>query len=412
MRGIAGWLLVLAAAVAAGDDEVRWKATDDGSVRFAFPAAWQVEAVAPRGDNGLLAFEVRLPPRDRPFFRVTLWDLAGGCQTPRAQAYFERLMRMKEEETQSAEVVLKPLPHLVLRGRDHAGEFLHAVAYHVQNGHPLSLDYMGPVDLWEQARPGFLQAALSVTSRLPAWPPLPPGYAQVEKGDYLYLLHADAPKSAVTDLHRILKRQEKAHRKLHGASAKSIRWRSQIVVHADKAAASALCESAATSRHGHYLHSTEARLYAVPVEKGDEAAKAAFAREAYQLMHLRRYGGSHPRWLFVGEGTLVWSEQLAGESLPKVAGGLHADIPLGRLVPFATLVADSEHPLWSKQVFAYVALFHDGPRAYRAAFKSFLKDFQETGDWELAQETHLLSLDQEKLREAAEAYCGKLEAAR
>ncbi|MHC4931410.1 MAG: hypothetical protein ACYTGV_04385 [Planctomycetota bacterium] len=160
-----------------------------------------------------------------------------------------------------------------------------------------------------------------------------------------------------------------------------------IIVHRTKEQARKLHAAAADARYHYRIDPLGGRLFAVPLGEEDRTKEASFASELEMLFYLLRYGWIKPTWTYVGEGRVPWHETLVGR-------------------PFRELPAleQSDFGAFADQSFCYVAHFRYGAKRYRKAYRAFLKDYGETGDWENSAGEHLLALDQVKLQEDAQEF--------
>jgi hypothetical protein len=106
--------------------------------------------------------------------------------------------------------------------------------------------------------------------------------------------------------------------------------------------------------------------------------------------------------MYVGEGRLAWSEERTGQRVPRVSEAIFNDLP-SNPVAFAELVGTPRdktgEDAFRNAALAYVLFFRAGPAKYRKAYESFRAELATTRNERRATEAHLLSLDQEKMRQ-------------
>jgi hypothetical protein len=98
---------------------------------------------------------------------------------------------------------------------------------------------------------------------------------------------------------------------------------------------------------------------------------------------------------------------MIGKPLPAIPDGFLVQIP--KPLPRLDELAKLENPGFdaSYAMLGYVAFFRLGPKPWRDAFAAFQKEGAASHDWDAAEKKHLLSLDQAKLRDAAQGWLGR-----
>jgi hypothetical protein len=401
-----GGALALLVLVASAEDEVSWYGTDDGAVRFPLPGTWDMRPVPTRAP-ALLSFDVRLPP-ETATLRLDLYRY-DFMQDDRAFAYHERETLFREAENRTAEVSLEPVTHLTIRfdSEDGTGRVF-AIVYRWREGNGVTLALSSPVALWPSLKDAFLEAGRRLECTLPPSPPVPPGYSVVRKGDYLYLLHPDVenPAKVVAALHKTVSREEGVHLRRHGPLPPERIRPLQIVVHRKRADARPVSPEVAAANGNTFMDHFHARLYTVTPTARD--AEADIVSALHILWYVRRYGSHEPWWFYRGERQVSLCEAECGKRLPWISPYVARNQPAG-LECFETLLTTPGTELadFDWHAFSYLAFFMNGPEPYRAAFRAFQAEFQASGDWKLAQERHLLSMNQSRMRADAQDFCAR-----
>ena len=214
-------------------------------------------------------------------------------------------------------------------------------------------------------------------------------------------------EAQIDPLHKLLRETEAALSKVHGPVPRTADHPFVVYVHARPADAAGVDQSASQTRYGNRASREKLQLYAVPPAKGDASAAADLVSEAWQALRVQTFGNEVPLWLYVGEYQAAHAESLTGRALPSVPASLMPELPttLRRLDELAAL--ESASPAACMEMFAYVAYLRCGAKPWRDAFAAFLKDIAANGDCGTAEKARLLSLDQEKLRTAAQAWLAK-----
>jgi hypothetical protein len=395
----------VAAVVASGAPSVPARAgaattrfeSADHRVALELPADWKVETIP--SDHSLLSLRAAIPPDGAPL-RLDLYHQPG-FRDERCQAYLERTSQVEMRDgAQRGEVLLQPSPHLVMTlGAPEEYPF-HAWIYRVIDRNGFSLAAQCPPETWPLAKEGCFAAAKSLTSTIPEWPTPPEGYAVSEREGYEVYAQPGVSEDDVAALVAAVLDLEKKYAKAHAPVPKPRANRPQIVVSVDVPASLAAAISP-DGRDDYFASEFHGRLYAVPLKKDAPAAsRARLASAATGLFHQQCYGQLASSWLASGEKRLAASEALRGWPLPVLAD--ETRLPK-TMATFEKLVREPGRDA-AEQATAYVAVFRTGAKPWRDAFAAFLKDLAATGDWETAEKTRLLSLDQEKLRAAAQAW--------
>lgn len=401
-------LLLLLVTATAGDDgapsATKAYSSADGRFTLTLPSDWVLDREPV--EQSVMAWRVRLPG-DGGAFLLRLYHVPGFVN-PRAQAYVEREPQLKDWEAKGpAHVELDPLPQMWFEVPD-KNEMTHCSwMYRVIRRNGITLVAFCDAPLWPKVREACQRAAMSITAKLDEWPPPPDGYRTLQREGISYRLHASVKDADVDVVHKLLRDTETAFAKVHGPVPKTADAPFVVYVHARPADAAGVDRSASEARHGQYASLVKLQLYAVPPAKGDADAAADLVREAWQAFLSQTFGNEIPFWLYVGEGYAAGAESATGRPLPAVPESLSSELPkslrrLDELVALSSLSADDR-----MQMFVYVAFLRCGAKPWRDAFAAFLKDSAANGDCTTAQKERLLSLDQEKLRTAAQSWLAR-----
>lgn len=428
------WLLLLAGAVFAQDDE-----EDDGIEIDSAPEAEESEdsstpAKKPtqkRGKRkGTLLFtarmyQIELPeawePKvvDAPKFELA-WEIKipGSKLTaslalnrddkmpdPRATPRLWRESAMKNLKGKRSELVALPLPQLIIHRGEGATESVAQYVFRKINGNPYYLLLQCGKDVFATAQNEVVEAMKSLQSTAKRFPPIPKDYVLKKKGCFLIAKHPSVKRS-LKGLQKILKLQEKRFKKDHGALPK-MKEPAIIFVHSTKRQAGDLMAEAEKSQTDFFVDVRHTRLFAVPVKAvtGDGEAPAAYAAAAIQqFLLLLKYGDAQPTWLWNGEYLVARAEQATGKPLPNLHGGFvqwTAETKVGRLDDLGKITEENKKD-YGKLAFYYACMFHAGK--YKKQYKKFLKEYGETLDWKTAFETHLEPIGYGELKSATEDF--------
>ena len=404
---LAALLAFVPAASAAPEDApaaTKPYSSADGRVTISLPAAWTLAAT--KDEQAAMCWEGALPDGAGPV-RVTVYHLPG-MMSARMQPFLERDIHPPRYGVKGpAHPETDVLPHLWMdEPVKNVGTIRHVWMYRVirRNGFTTAVECLA--DAWPRVREQCLRAAQSLTTTIEEWPAPPAGYKRRVRDGIVYYVHAAAGDSDAA-VHAIVRGEQLAFAKLHGPPPPSPESPMVVVVHAKAQDAAALSSEAASARFGAFHDGATYRLFAVAPAKGDAQARARLAGEARLLVF--EFGARGPFWLYCGESALAWNEELTGKPLPCVAPGFQP--PKLRRFDAVCYLASASGGEWDG-MFVYTAFFLHGPKTYRDAFSAFLKDAAATGDFETAQKERLLSLDQEKLWEAANEFVKELKPAK
>jgi hypothetical protein len=300
-------------------------------------------------------------------------------------------------------VAWEPAPHWV-RDEPVAGlKFRVVRIYRVVRRNAVYLRFACAPSAWPKLRDEVFRAVASMETKLEEWPALPAGYRTVLRDGYSYRVHPRVAEADLDPLHKRLREIEATFAKQHGPVWKPPESPLVVYVHAKPEDCAATDAITAATESGTRAVPEKAALFVVPPAKGDAAAAAGLAAEAWRAFFFQTIG-EWPFWLYLAEGRAAEAAVQTGKPLPSVPQGM---VPAGlqltlRLDELTELdrVTDDQQDL----CFAYLAFLRCGPKPWRDAFAEFLKDVAAGTDARAAERERLLSLDQEKLRAAAQAW--------
>ncbi len=413
MRRAAAILVMALAAQIVGDTRAAAEdpppaakeyASADGRFTISMPTSWAVSR--DRHDVTVMSWFAKLPD-DGGDVSLEVYNVAGILNV-RAQPYLERGVHPERYGVPGpARVEMEPVPHVWMDVPDKGDVARHAWFYRVVRRNGLTLHTVCDAKRWDALRTDFLCAAQSLGTTLPEWPPVPGTYRRLSRDGYIEYLHPSVKDADADAVHRLLRTQEAEFTKRYGPLWKPPDSPFVVVIHARRPDAEAMDQYAAGADHGNWASFVKRQLFVVPPPKGDNSAMAEFVREAWSAFFAQSFAGSIPLWVSDGESWAAYSEAATGKSLPSVMQGLFDSMNDGlrRLDELVALAPSGGAT--RDQLLAYLAFFRFGPKTYRDAFAAFLKDVAATGDCETAQKTRLLSLDQAKLRAAAESFVAR-----
>jgi hypothetical protein len=368
-------------------------ASADGRITIELPEAWGLKP--DKRDKSAMAWSGALPDGGGGI-EVCVYYVPGFVNA-REQAFAERDVHPGRFGVKGpAHVETDVLPHLWLDFQDAGAPMQRAVwMYRVIRRNGFTVHVLCSADAWSKVRPDCLRAAQSLTTTMDEWPTPPAGYARRVRDGIVYYVQPGAGDSDAA-VHAIVRGEQQAFLKMHGAASIPPESPLVVVVHAKTAGVAAAEEQ--------HFEPESYRLVAVEPAKGDDKSRAVLVRETRRALIAQTFGGTAPFWLYCGESFLAWTEARTGKPAPSVPEGFPS-LSMKKfddLAAYASAEGDTQ-----EQFFLYTAFFVCGPRLYRDAFAAFLKDAAATGDCESAQKKHLLSLDQEKLRDAAQKFAEK-----
>jgi hypothetical protein len=401
---IAGLALLAVTTRAAPDDDAsdtrRFESGDKG-VSVELPKAWRV--ARPEFPGSIMALQLKSDDVDGYFALFVFQSPA--MRNERGQAWAERIPQQRQFKADApGEVRFGPLTHLLMDVKENGEVMTHVWMFRILGRTGITLHFTCRATSWPSIKDAAFRAAATMTSTLDENPPRPDGYKPLLRDGYEYLLHPSLKDKDIDVLHAAVLEQEKRYGVLHGAVPKPEGNPIVVVVTPDKATAAALSPDG-SSKFGFAASWREGRVFAVPLKKDDALGRAELADRLALVFHVQCCGDGLPLWLSDGERRVAAAEAFTRKPLPSVATDYVAEFATS-LVTLDQLATKPPKDAVAQSA-SYVALFRAGPQAYRDAFKSFLLDLAATGDWETSQRTHILSLDQEKLRSAAQTFVAK-----
>jgi len=370
--------------------------SSDHKVALELPASWRVESMP--SDHAALSLRITTPAAS-PVVNLDVFHMTGFLDA-RCQAYFERDAEVERYEGAArGDVFLEPLPHLVMSVTEGNAAVTRAWLFRVIDRNGFTLTVRCDPATWPAVKDACCAVAASLTSSIPEWPERPAGYVVSERDGYEYLVQPGVPDADVAALHAAVVELEKRYAKSHGPVPKPKDDRPVVVVSADREA-TRVAANVKSVDEDYFASVFFGRLYAVPIRADDAPGRAKLALAATEIFHAQCYGHLASTWLCTGEKRLAAADAWLGK--PGGAASSHAALPK-TVAPFDDVVHRPGKDA-AEQATAYVALFRGGAKPWRDAFAAFLKDLAATGDWDAAERTHLLSLDQTKLRAAAQAF--------
>jgi hypothetical protein len=374
----------------------------DGRFTIDLPADWTLDRV-PTDLSVVMAWRARLPGEAGTVeLRVIHY---AGHPNARAQAYTDRQLERRDRPTAGpATVELGPVPRMGFDVGEGEGVVHLAWAYRVFRRNSVTLQTSCHARVWPMASAACLRAAASITAKLDETPTPPTGYRVLPLDGWSYRTPTGAKDADVEAARKQLRELEGEFAKSFGRVPSTEDTPFIVYVHARAAEAAQADDAASKARSGAFFNVATSRLFVVPTVKGDAVAAGDFAREAWRAFLAQTFGEEAPLWLRHGDAELVAAERECGRSLPSLPAETHAALP-ATLRRFDELCAlQGAQSADRAEMLVYAALFREGGKPWRDAFAAFAKDCAADGDCATAQQKRLLSLDQEKLRAAAQAY--------
>jgi len=404
----------LVAAAFAGPDAApatKEYASGDKMASLSLPAAWTVSPE--KLDKAAISLSAELPKNGgRVHLELLTYPGRVGARALDASSLAARRSRelaeiwKNDKILDGPRVTLDPTPQVFIQVEVKSGVLDQWLGMRTVERIAVELDVSCAKDVWGKVQDACLAALLSVkVTPSGATDPLR-DYRRVARDGYSYYVQPSVPDGDVDAVHKRLRSVEAAFVKLHGAVAWTDDAPFVVVVH--PTLLDAVRFDTSMDRHsqfGCYANSVVRRLSVVP-PKGDAAA-AELACEAWRSFIDQSGMEDYPFWLYLGEGDAAAAEAITGKSLPVVPDGVFLAIP--KPLPTLEEIASVDRA-YGKDVdgmFAWFAFFRCGPKPWRDAFAAFLKDGAATHDWSTAEKKNLLSLDQTKLRDAAQGWLAR-----
>ena len=344
-------------------------------------------------------------PGARQFMVVTARVINGGSFQLLPVLVGDRVYFDSYKDAEKAEVVGDPAPHVVvyIRGK---GERLLVVMYRRLVGRSLKFMVRCDQKEWKAHKAALFGMLDGAQTKLAPWPTRATGdRKEKDKKGVVFSVADDVKdKKALREVESVVLDLQKGIEGVHG---QIVRPKGEpLVVYINSLMADhkriGFTERVAPAIHeGH-------GLFTVPLKERGDRDRAQFVHLTTDALLWEIYGGFVPLWLTVGERK-VWEQlDLTKKKLPKVEKDFLETVKVN--LKFEELASKKEIPAddyWA-ECFAYVSMFHAGPKDYRAAFQAFLADYKKTGDSDAALQKHLLSIDQNEMREDVLAWIKKL----
>ncbi len=391
MRLIIAGLLLSIIAVEVGAEEAgatkRFK-SKDGKYSIAVPAGWKTTV---RKDKD---FVVALTCQLQDGRGTTYVSLQALTNSPmhRAAAVHEMIARPGNYD--GADARMHPLPH----ARKEYGNGKRAYLGFPQRvrGHVFLVVFQ-----IELAREKEFTAALagivqSVNTTKPPFPPEPPaGFRKSTKKQFRYY---SAKGLKGNEVHKILSESLKNFERFHGRIVRPKGAMIDIVHYQDRRTIRDFAPKAAAEK-SRFFHARGHPRFYVKARDKDNWVPSLYSA-VVPLFFEERYGIDTPVWVVDGEGGVAFARKWTGKKKVVSLGFAKRvnGVTIKRLDALPGILKRDRNE-YAGQAWAYVHFFRYGPAKYRKAYKAFLKDFAETHDPFGAEKRHLLSLDQDAMRE-------------
>ena len=315
-----------------------------------------------------------------------------------AQAFAEKAVQTARYGGEDAHIGLDPLPHLEFRYASGGRRFAVLMVYRMVRGRGVSFSAVFDLAAYSAIRPLLFEAAKSVETVLDPPRVIPEGWTVRRKGSFTYGIHPDYSGNPGA-FHLFLSKEEKAFVRFHGAFTPEPDRPAVVLLFPPGKGPVRSGDGGGTG-----FDEKKVRLLACTVPPKRSMERALLAREATRFFYTLRYGNLLPLWISVGEGEIALERARTGRALPWVTRDRLDRLRGAKILPFVRLTGGLEKEdlaAFTDLSFLYCTLFHEGSRKLRKAFLACLKAFHKTGDWDTAEEEHLLSLDPEALRKEA-----------
>ncbi len=385
-------------------------ASDDKKYAISMPASWTVSSEKKKGTE-LISLSAELPDKNgTAYFELRT---VPGCLDLRGLAA-RRGADMTDVGKDGGKVIdgpsltFEPMPQALVRVEFKEGVFIEWLGVRMIRRSAFALDVGCAKDVWPKVQDACLAALRSLKTTLPEWPDPPRNHRRVVRDGYEYYVHPSVEDADLDAVHKRLRAVEAAFVKQHGPTSWTEDAPFVVVVHATREDAVKFdAKIDGHSRSGSYADGELCRLSVVPPPKGASAAAAELACAAWRSFVDQTGMDDYPFWLYLGEGDAAAAESLAGKPLPALPDGMIVAIPnpLPRLDEIAKVRRAYGQDV--DGMLAWVAFFRCGPKPWRDAFAAFLQEGAASHDWAAAEKKNLLAFDQEKLRDAAQAFLAK-----
>jgi hypothetical protein len=221
---------------------------------------------------------------------------------------------------------------------------------------------------------------------------------------YIYQRHPSVSEADEKKLHRFVRKQEKLFARELAPVPRPKENRPIIAVFSRRGDMGPIDHEAAADKSGTHFDSLQRRIYTLRLSDEQEAP---LANDLAYLFCMQAFGGE-PDWFYQGESEVAYQHARTGGKPTTVTKYRYDRLPWEG--PRFDAVRTSRESDWEgfiKGSIGYTIFFHAGPSKYRKAYRNFLKDLRETGDWVEAERVHLLSLDQDRMAAAMKVFLEK-----
>jgi len=393
-------LVPLVAWGAEGDETSTRRYTDAaGTCSIGLPADWEAQVLNPKEGDETEVFTVQgSTPDTEGGFEVTV-RRGFACHGPRALRLIDREWARETYPTTKIELEDDPLPHMILRDPEQPDQRLRVVAFLVAGGTSWRVWLGCRPGEWDSVRDRLFAAAASLrVDKAPAKEP-PDGYRTREKGALVYAWPESLPKRDAAEVYGLIDKFVREYERVHGKIREPAAGSRMVYIHPERGDAAAVTKVPKGPSHDSWFCYDTGRLFACLPDTANSGNSVVLFHAAGYFLHTQRYGTFQPYWMAAGEGLVIGSRVDTGKGLPSIHYLYREGMPAEPLSLERLSDPDEEIEDRGYQGLAWVAFFRGGPSRYRKAYDAFVKEFDETGDWRTAMETHLLSLDQEQMRD-------------
>jgi hypothetical protein len=366
-----------------------------GKVAIKLPADWKVHAITKRNGSRILTLYVKIPGVSDPDIRMWLLEETG-IAYPLVQAHLDLPHYQELRRSKACTVVPRPVPHLVMdRDNDplYVG-YLQLIVYRRFLCRGIHIGLHCRATTLERIRKQFFDAVRSVTCSLRRWPELPEGYQQTILDGISYQVKGPLADKTLERIHRCVRAVQKEFVRVHGRPARPADAPLQVIVHQKPEQHVELDKRAANAWYGMFGDGPAKRVLAVPYGMPQSAPEGALAWAVTKVLFMERYGTVEPWWAAVGEANLACMWTLTGRKAPWVTKAWATDdMVISHTLSKLEELRVTRIKAYCRHAEAYGLLFRAGPNKYRRAYRSFLQDLAETGDYQAAQQAHLFCLD-------------------
>ncbi|MEE8106988.1 MAG: hypothetical protein V3T86_15745 [Planctomycetota bacterium] len=399
---LAAHLAILVAVFATATPAAEFEAERDKRIRLTVSDDW-MPAVRSGAKHPavLLALYFKHTDWDAMVY-LDVWDLRGWALTTRAQAYRHKYLGY--QHLPHREVRLEPEVHVVCHNADKSRA--HTIYYRLIRGNMFAFEFYGMPAVLKKRQKELIAALDGFVADVPTLPPDNAAYKRFNKDGLLVLKHPSV-KSKLVTIKRAISATVKDFEAIHGKIPGASHALPQVIVLTDFKQRK---DFGAPLRNYEFEDDWQhMRVFARSLNSDTETWRVAwFHAELHDLLFALTYGHDRPRWLWGGLQRVTRSAVLCGRSVPWIDESYERGLPRETLALRDVVALEHKNgkAFWNHS-FACVAFFLTGPKTYREAFRAFLKDLRETGDWRKCEETHLYTLDQDAFRSDLKSFIKK-----